>query len=68
MSEFTLLAPLVPPKRSRETTSTSNLPMSEISPLNQNQWLSIYTFGSALSKKISRDQYELIEMNDMPDS
>ena len=33
-----LLAPLIPPKRSRDTSSTSNLPMSESSPLNQNEW------------------------------
>ena len=35
----TFLAPLVPPKRPRETISSSNLlPMSETSPLNQNEW------------------------------
>ena len=51
------LASLLPPKRSRETNSTSNLPMSEISPLNQNQWISMFTSGSAhLAKMISRDQ------------
>ena len=33
-----LLAPLIPPKRSRDTSSTSNLPMSETSPLNENEW------------------------------
>lgn len=48
---------ILPLKRSLESTSTSNLPMSEISPLNQNQWMSIFTFGFAhLAKKISRDQ------------
>ena len=33
-----LLAPLTPPKRSRDTSSTTNLPMSESSPLNQIEW------------------------------
>ena len=33
-----LLAPLIPPKRSGDTSSTSNLPMSESSPLNQIEW------------------------------